>query len=750
MPQREPRVVVFPSKYVTGWDGGALQGVELFALQDVSDALEKTYNTDAHFAPYYMVGETQMPRLRQKALNWLREQGANVLFNILVVDVDCPEAHQENQEADGEWRHNQFALLKDTPWWDNAGFYETRGGYRLLWQLQEPLKPEQYIAYLLGFVEELASYGIQADKLQDWNRIYRLPYVNRQGQQQDGALDLDDMGVLDWELQAFDTNTGFIQQLDGIEKVNQPFVAPEHIETGSRNKTLARLAGQLRRQGLSEQEMIPVLLIANENRCNPPLGEDEVASIAKSICKYDAGANHSQEDIEQQIASGDMFRLGSEMEIAEATCRKLEDKLGPSMVYDRSELWLYIPKEGTWKTVHPEIVRNVVGTFDGAPIVRGVNAEGELKTTPLKVGHRLRTNVSECVFDARSHRGFFDCAMPGLTFANVFVSADSNGPKQQAFNHKQRSTVGLPFDYKEKQTPHDFIKALNQCWRDDKDKEQKILLLQQFVGVCLLGLATKFQRALILLGAGANGKSTIQSIVSALFEGKLIGAIPPQDMEQEYRRAMLADVRLNVVNELPEADILMSEAVKAMISGDRMVGRHIRQAPFEFVPKAGHIFSANALPSVRDMSHGFWRRWLVLDFNRAFLPEEQDRYLAQRIIQNERPAIASWAIEGAKDALNKGTFDIPTSSEQALQKWRSETDQVSAFITEYNDGQQDPAPAASALYNAYCLWASQNGHRQVSATKFGRRLHGLGIEKKKTKAANIYVLNPENAGKLLN
>lgn len=57
------------------------------------------------------------------------------------------------------------------------------------------------------------------------------------------------------------------------------------IQQGSRNEFLARLAGAMRRKGCS-QSAITAALIEENKRCSPPLNEEEVKQIAKSISKY--------------------------------------------------------------------------------------------------------------------------------------------------------------------------------------------------------------------------------------------------------------------------------------------------------------------------------------------------------------------------------------------------------------------------------------------------------------------------------
>ncbi len=58
------------------------------------------------------------------------------------------------------------------------------------------------------------------------------------------------------------------------------------IPSGQRNATLARLAGTMRRVGMSQSEILAALQRANAERCVPSLGDREVRRIASSIARY--------------------------------------------------------------------------------------------------------------------------------------------------------------------------------------------------------------------------------------------------------------------------------------------------------------------------------------------------------------------------------------------------------------------------------------------------------------------------------
>lgn len=59
------------------------------------------------------------------------------------------------------------------------------------------------------------------------------------------------------------------------------------ILDGQRNATLARLAGAMRRVGMTRLEILAALRQVNDDRCLPPLGMAEVEQIASSIARYE-------------------------------------------------------------------------------------------------------------------------------------------------------------------------------------------------------------------------------------------------------------------------------------------------------------------------------------------------------------------------------------------------------------------------------------------------------------------------------
>jgi hypothetical protein len=89
----------------------------------------------------------------------------------------------------------------------------------------------------------------------------------------------------------------------------------ETIPDGHRNVSLASLAGTMRRRGMS-QEAIEAALLAENQRCSPPLSKKEVAKIAESIGQYPEGGGEAQDDRKSKPTQAELLiKLAGDAEL---------------------------------------------------------------------------------------------------------------------------------------------------------------------------------------------------------------------------------------------------------------------------------------------------------------------------------------------------------------------------------------------------------------------------------------------------
>lgn len=306
------KIVIWSDKYSHGWNGD-LNQLETLKLHNVSDAgvaLSVPYNTDAHFTPavVYRQGEpfTEQVRLNKPALSTLAELEMDVLFDQIVIDVD-------NKELSGSdltlWVEEQIGNLVDTGL-DNAWYYQTRGGYRLIWSLDTKLGPVEYIELLARLRVTLADYDIVADALTDWTRAYRLPYVIRDGVKQVPTIvRLSGANVLDIDALVDVSNDVFLESITSAHRLSKQSVAEEEAESAGRNDFLFKsVAARMRNTPwISEEMYLPILEVYNDTYCSPPLPANELTTIANSVTRYEQPEEEEAVKVDRvQIKPGSM------------------------------------------------------------------------------------------------------------------------------------------------------------------------------------------------------------------------------------------------------------------------------------------------------------------------------------------------------------------------------------------------------------------------------------------------------------
>lgn len=440
--------------------------------------------------------------------------------------------------------------------------------------------------------------------------------------------------------------------------------------------------------------------------------------------------------------TGKRFERGDHVELAE----QLVSDLAPpgQLAYAEDFLWRYDDSRGRWCRVDSAEASRVVQGYAGRPCG---SAEGK-DPGPLDVSAGAVFGAIKLAQDRvadSSGEPFFRAS--AVAFANGVAFVDAGRLRFEPGCPELRARWGFDFDLaRPAPTPERFVRMLEGIFRDDADRDEKIQAVQEFFGACCLGIATRFGKCLVLKGPSAeNGKSTVITIASRAMPPGSVSSIAPQDMGGEYARADLAGVHLNAVEELPERELLDAEAFKNITTGGLVRARRIYGRPFEFTARAGHVFAANALPSVADVSNGFWRRVLILTFNRSFTNDPERRPgLVEEVLAAELPAITSWLVAGAERALERGAYTTPPSHDVALAAWRRDANPVALFVSEctapLEPGQLPSVwgTRATALYERFTTWASRNGHRPMARNTLGVRLRLMGIEAVHTKSGARY------------
>ncbi|GAB2554294.1 DNA primase family protein [Spirosoma areae] len=254
-------------------------------------------------------------------------------------------------------------------------------------------------------------------------------------------------------------------------------------------------------------------------------------------------------------------------------------------------------------------------------------------------------------------------------------------------------------------------------------------VLAEFMGYVFVSPARlKLEKALLLYGSGANGKSVIFEILTALLGPDNVGHCSLQSLTDEkgYHRAQLANKLVNYASEI--SGKLESNIFKQLASGEPIEARLPYGQPFILKDYAKLIFNCNELPTDVEHTNAYFRRFLIVPFSVSIPEHEQDKQLSAKIIASELSGVFNWILSGLRRLLEQGRFTDADAVRHQLDLYKRQSDSVRLFLDE-NEYQADTEryTLLKDLYRDYKGFCSEDGYKPVNNRNFQKRLNANGV-----------------------
>jgi P4 family phage/plasmid primase-like protien len=255
--------------------------------------------------------------------------------------------------------------------------------------------------------------------------------------------------------------------------------------------------------------------------------------------------------------------------------------------------------------------------------------------------------------------------------------------------------------------------------------EERIGYLQELLGASLFG-DSRYHVLPVLVGSGANGKSTLLDVVSGIL-GDYAASMPENflldanNTTHPTEIARLRGVRFAMASETRPDGKFNESRVKMLTGGDMLSARFMNQNFFDFRPTHTLFLAVNHLPAVKSGGDGFWRRLRKLDFKITIAKEEQRENFAQQMIQEEGPGILHWMVQGAVRVTEAG-FNEPDSVKLSTLEYRHEEDHIAKFVAERIALATNGTATKTAVFNAYRDWCIDNGEKPITQNALNREV----------------------------
>jgi putative DNA primase/helicase len=235
------------------------------------------------------------------------------------------------------------------------------------------------------------------------------------------------------------------------------------------------------------------------------------------------------------------------------------------------------------------------------------------------------------------------------------------------------------------------------------------------------------QKAVMLLGAGGGGKSTLLSLLTAFIGHQNVSAVSLHTLDENtFATADLYGRLANVFADLDSRALKSSSIFKSITGGDAIRAERKRRDSFTFRPYARLVFSANEAPPTADSSAAFFDRWLVIPFDRTFRgTDAQDVDLLMKLTTpSELSGLLNHALRGL-ERLHISGFTITGATERAAERFAIDSDSVAGFIDECCIVAAEATTNKKQLHQTYKRWCADGNRGQFSAVRFNARLVGL-------------------------
>jgi P4 family phage/plasmid primase-like protien len=460
-----------------------------------------------------------------------------------------------------------------------------------------------------------------------------------------------------------------------VEQTNTEKLLYQIIPEGSRDNTMTQIIGYFLSKAeyrkMPKDMFLQFMYTYNASYCDPPLEQEAI----------DTKVNYFWEIEAQKTAGYKSASKGKKEwkidDVVNIVLNKLEEE-GILIKHDQAKNAFYFCYKniGPWVEDTETFVKSKMWQY-----LKDGSIGDESWGSQHKLNEAVEAVILELVARGYSRRQLFDMNVHREELSKYIVVdgklLDWRTGEIYPWDPSYNATVNFKINYDANaDCPH--WKKYMEDWLPDESIRN---LLQEFMGSCLLPEPAPEEKFIILTGHGSNGKSMFLKGMKNIFRDYSI-SLTPQKLAERFGPASLYGKLINICTEI-EGDggyIKNTAQLKAIVSGEALTAEYKGKDAFQFEPVTNLIFSCNTVPKSKDKTHGWYRRQLIIPFDREFEANSVISMEMERNMKEEIPGIFNWLLEGLRRIKSRGHFIVSDGLKQVQADFKAINDPMEGFI----------------------------------------------------------------------
>lgn len=528
------------------------------------------------------------------------------------------------------------------------------------------------------------------------------------------------------------------EQKDEEAKGLQPEELTQVISAGGRDNQMTRIIGHFCAKFRTLGKDYIMLMAKNHNVqfCDPPLDEMAVEAKVNYFWETEQMKSAQYKDLRGE---GDKktFEAGN---IAQAALNQAEEdgftfKADP----DNQIIWVTQKSKGPWQPV------DVSGSADNfQKYIKEALTNPEMGGDPKWWSRKNFGEVANAfLYLLREQQRLWITASQNIdtqtmdAFKHIPLEdgklLDWESGELKPWDPESYLTYTLPIAY-DPDAKCPYWDARLAEWLPDEGSR---MIMQEFVGYSLIPYMG-FEKALMIQGEGANGKSLFLETIQGILGYKVVDSINMRNLFSRFGQADLLGKILNIVNEAGSEYLRGGAAddFKNLVSGGRVKADVKNKAPLTFNNTAKFIFASNHDVKTGDKSQGWLRRMLIVPFDQDFSKSKVPKHQIMSQLREEYAGIFNWCIEGLRRLMANEEFSISETAVKKMRDYSMKNDIAADFFLNCLQG---PSPelsvdgeiiekgvATSTITELFSLWVD---YREADLKKRNERIKEYLIKK---------------------